>query len=76
MAIHEDQVISLLEKVKRLIHDKEKVIVRICELWGLITPKMDTMLISLKEAQDALGSKDPSNLKSEKMQVFLFNGLI
>lgn len=64
MVSHEDQVISLIDKVNSLRHDKEKVIGRVGELWGLITPKLDTMCIALKEAQDALGSKDPSDLRS------------
>lgn len=76
MESHEDQVISLLDKIKILFYDKEKFIGRVGELRGLITPKLDTMFIALKESQDALGSKDLTDLRSAEMWSYLFSGLI
>lgn len=76
MANQEGQVVSLLDKIKSLTHDKDKIIGRVGELQSLITLKMDTMLSALKEAQDAIATNDLADLQSVEMQSFLFNSLI
>lgn len=50
MASQEDQVISLLDKIKSLSHDKEKIVGRVVELWSHITLKLDIMLSELNDS--------------------------
>lgn len=76
MPSQELQVISVLYKIKSLSHDRDKVVGRVRELQSLINPKMDTMLSTLKEAEDAVATNEPSGLQSAEMQAFLFSGLI
>lgn len=57
-------------------HEKERVIGRVGELQSLITPKLDTFLNGLQDAQYAMTSKEPSDLRSAEMKSYLFNDLI
>lgn len=76
VADQEGQVVSLLDKIKSLTHDKDKIISRVGELRSLITPKMDTMLSTLKEARDVIATNDPAYLPLTEMQAFIFSDLI
>lgn len=64
LSSHENHVISLLEKIKSLNHDRERIIGRVDEVRSLITPKLDIMLNALKDTQDALANNDPVDVKS------------
>lgn len=76
MSNHEDQVISLLDKIKSLSHDRKKIVSKVGELQSHITPKLDIFLSALKDAQVALATSEPSDLKSTETQAYLFDGLI
>lgn len=76
MSNHEDQVISLLEKIKSLSQNKEKIIGRVCELRSHINPKLDIMLSSLQDVDSAMKSKELIDLKSAEALAYLFSGLI
>lgn len=69
----EGQVISWLDKIKSLTHDKDNIV---GELQSLITWKLDTMISDLKEAQDAMATYDPIDLQLAEMHAFLFSGII
>lgn len=40
----EDQVMVLLDKIKSLNQEKDRIIGRVGELWNLIAPRLDTLL--------------------------------
>lgn len=63
LSSHEDQVISFLEKITSLSQEKEKIIIRVCELRSLTTRKFDIMLSGLEDSQSAMKSIEPANLK-------------
>lgn len=75
MASQETQVLSLLDKIKSLIHDRDKIFCRV-ELQSLIAPKLKTMFSALKESQDAMVTNDPTDLQTTEMQTFLLSGHI
>lgn len=64
MSGHEKQVISLLDKIRSLNQEKEKIIGQVSILRSLITPKMDIMLSGLEDAQATMKSLETSNLRS------------
>lgn len=76
MSSHENQVISLLDKIKSQSHDRERIIGRVGEIRGLITPKLVIMLSPLKDTQDTLASDDPIDIKTIEEQAYLFGGFI
>lgn len=76
MASQEAQVISLLDKIKSLMHDRDKIVGRVGELQSLIAPKMETMFCALKKAQAAMVTNDLVDLQTAEMQTFLFSGHI
>lgn len=76
MSSHEDQVISLLEKIRNLSQEKGKIIGRVCEHRSHITLKLDVMLSALQDAQSAIKSKELTDLKSAKALAYLLSGLI
>lgn len=61
---HENQVIYLLEKIQSLSYDWERIIGKVGELRSHIVPKLDVMLNSLQDAQSALKTSDPDDLKT------------
>ncbi|XP_059073528.1 uncharacterized protein LOC131874258 [Cryptomeria japonica] len=71
----EDQVISLLDKIKSLNQEKDKIVGRVRELRSLITPQLDSFLSSLQDAHNANKSA-PIDLRAAKMQAYLFSALI
>lgn len=76
LSSHEDQVTSLLEKIRSLNHDKDRIIGRVGELRNWITPKLDIMLVALKDSQHALANSNLIDLKLAEAQAYLCSGLI
>lgn len=76
MRSHEDQVISLLNKIKSLAYDRERIIRRVSELWSHITPKLDTKCSSLIDDNDAQANNESPELKVVETQDYLLSGLI
>lgn len=60
----ESQVMSLLNQIKNLKFENERIIGRVCELKGLISSKIEMMADALKEAKDATTTPDPVSLKA------------
>lgn len=50
--------------------------VQVSELRSLITPKMDIMLSGLEDAQAAMKSSEPSDLRSVEALAYLLSGVI
>lgn len=64
LSSHENQVTSLLGKIRSLNHDQNKIVGRVGEVRSLITPKMNIMQSAFKDAQDTLASGDPNDVKT------------
>jgi hypothetical protein len=73
---HEGKAISLIDKIKFLMHENNWVIERVYELRGIIGPKMETMLCALKEAKDAIEVSQLENLQNAEMHTYPFYGHI
>ncbi|XP_059075386.1 uncharacterized protein LOC131875318 [Cryptomeria japonica] len=66
---HENQVISLVDKMISLSHNRERIIGRVGEIRSLITPKLDIMLNALKDTRDALASDLSGDITAPEMQL-------
>jgi hypothetical protein len=55
---HEGQIISLHDKIIGIVHEKNRVVERVCELRGLIGPKIEKMFSALKEAKFSIVVSD------------------
>lgn len=72
----ERQVITLLDKIKNLMHDKDMIVGRLGELRGPIGLKMETTLNALNEAQDVMVVSDLADLPTVEMHTYLFSSHI
>lgn len=73
---HENHVISLLEKIQSLSYDRESLIGRVGEHRSHTVPKLDILLNTLRDAQNALKADDPDDIKTTKAQSYVFSGFI
>lgn len=64
LSSHENQVISLLEKIGSSNHDHEQILGKFGEIRSLIIPKLDIILISIHDAQNALKVDELEDLKT------------
>lgn len=63
----------LLDKIKSLNQEKDKIVGRVGELRNLITPRLDTLIRSQHDAMNALNKSVPLDLRGEEMHAYLFN---
>lgn len=73
---YEAQVMSLLDKIKSLNQEKDRVFGRVGKMRNLITSQLDTLLTNLQDAMNALNKSMPSDHKVAKLHAYLFSALI
>lgn len=72
----EGQVTSLLDNIRCLKSENDRIVGRVSELRGLISSKIEIMVSALKEAKDAMEISDPENLDFAEAQSYLMCGHI
>lgn len=73
---YEARVMALLEKIKSLNKEKDRVVGRMGKLRNLITPWMDTFLSSQQDVMNSLNKSVLADLRGAEMHAYLFSILI
>lgn len=67
----EGSVISILEKIRSLKHENERIVGRACELKGIIGMKIEIMVNALKEAKETMVASDLVNIDTNETLSYL-----
>lgn len=65
-----------MDKIKSLNKEKDIIFSRVGEVRSLITPHVDSLMISIQDANDALNKSVLIDRRGEEMHAYLFSGMI